>query len=156
MTDSKFYLTKEGLKKVQEDRGKLLEFRRAKTMGEVPSILHSEEANPEYLAFQEDMSLLEARIAEYENILKNVVQIKTPSKNKRDVIELGAIVTLEMDGTIDEFMIVGTMEADPAQKKISNESPIGKAILGAKVGSTVSPNTAVVSHTCKILKIRYS
>jgi transcription elongation factor GreA len=155
MTATKFYLTKEGLKKVQEDHGKLLEFRRAKTMGEVPSILHSEEANPEYLAFQEDMSVLEARIAEYENILNNVALIKIPGKDKRDVVALGAVVTLEMDGTMDEFMIVGTMEADPAQKKISNESPIGKAILGSKVGSTVTPNTAVVSHTCKILKIRY-
>lgn len=156
MTSGKFYLTKEGLKKVQEEHGKLLEFKRAKMLGEVPSTLHSEEVNPEYLAFQEDMSLLEARIAEHENILANAALIKIPSKDKRDVIALGAVVTLEMDGTINEFMIVGTMEADPAQKKISNESPIGKAILGAKVGSTVSPNTSVVSHTCKILKIRYS
>jgi len=156
MADNTFYLTKDGLKRVQEDHERLLEFRRAKTMGEVPSILHSEEANPEYLAFQEDMSLLEAKIAEYENILNNVALIKAPTKDKRDVIALGAVVTLEMDGTINEFMIVGTMEADPAQKKISNESPIGKAILGAKVGSTVSPDTAVVTYTCKILKIRYS
>jgi len=156
MTAAKVYLTKDGLKKTKEEHGKLLEFRRAKTMGEVPSILHSEEANPEYLAFPEDISLLESKIAEYENILKNVALIKVPSKDKRDVIALGAIVTLEMNGTMDEFMIVGTMEADPAQKKISNESPIGKAILGSKVGSTVSPSTTVVTHTCKILKIRYS
>ena len=156
MIDSKFYLTKEGLKKVQEEHGKLLEFKRAKMLGEVPSLLHSEEVNPEYLAFQEDMSLLEARIAEHENILNNVALIKIPGKEKRDVVALGAVVTLEIGGVIDEFMIVGTMEADPAQKKISNESPIGKAILGSKVGFTVSPNSAIVSHTCKILKIRYS
>jgi len=58
---NKFYVTKQGLEKVKNEHERLKEFKHQKTMGEMPSILHSEEANPEYLAFQEDMSLLDAR-----------------------------------------------------------------------------------------------
>jgi len=151
----KFYVTKEGLVKVQKEWERLREFKHRKTMGETPSLLHSEEANPEYLSFQEDMTLLEARLVEYENILSNIELIRPPGKEGRDMVHLGAMVTLDMEGTIEEFMIVGTIEADPMQKKISNESPIGKALLGARVGDTVVPNTSMVSHRCKVLKISY-
>ena len=61
-----------------------------------------------------------------------------------------------VEGEIDEFQIVGTMEADPSQRKISNESPLGQGLLGAKVGESVVVKASVVNHTCKILKIRYS
>ena len=68
MIANKFYVTKGGIEKVQAEYEKLRDFKRQKTMGETPNLLHSEEANPEYLSFQEDMSLLDARLAEYENI----------------------------------------------------------------------------------------
>lgn len=155
-TENKFYLTKGGLRKVEGAYKKLLEFRKAKVNGEVPSIWQSEEVNPEYLAFQEDMNLLEARLSEYENILKNVLPIKSPPKKERHVVNLGATVKIELDGEIDEFIIVGTLEADPAQKKISNESPLGRTLLGAKVGDTVMAKVSVVNHHCRILKIRYA
>ncbi|MBI1971531.1 MAG: hypothetical protein HYS52_01630, partial [Candidatus Wildermuthbacteria bacterium] len=61
MPENKFYLTKQGLENVKKEYAKLLEFKRSKTKGEVPSIWHSEEVNPEYLSFQEDMTLLETR-----------------------------------------------------------------------------------------------
>lgn len=153
--ETKFYLTKEGLENVKKEYEKLRDFKHQKTMGEMPSLLHSEEANPEYLAFQEDMSLLDAKITELENILNNAELIVPPAKEERGVICVGAVVALELDGVMDQFMIVGTIEADPAQKKISHECPLGKALLGAKVGSTVKLDTAVVSHTCKVLKIHY-
>lgn len=156
MSENKFYLTKEGLAKIEKEYQKLLEFKKLKTKGEVPSIWHSEDVNPEYLSFQEDMSLLEARLAEYSNILKNVELIKLPAKKEQKKVALGAIVKLALDGEIDEFQIVGTMEADPAERKISNESPLGQGLLGAKVGESVVVKASVVNHTCKILKIRYS
>lgn len=139
MAENKYYLTKEGLEKIQKDYEVLLEFRKAKTTEEVPSIWHSEDVNPEYLSFQEDMSVLEARLTEYENILKNVELIHVPKEKERQEVRLGARVTIEVDnGQLDEYEIVGTLEANPSLGKISNESPVGRAILGLKVGEEVA------------------
>ncbi len=155
MPETTFYLTKEGLAKIKKEYEKLVEFKKLKTKGEVPATWHSEDVNPDYLAFQEDMSLLDARLAEYENILRNAEIIKPPTRENRDKIALGAIVTLELDGEIDKFQIVGTMEADPSQRRISNESPLGRGLLGTKVGDNVVVKASVVNHACKILKIEY-
>jgi len=151
---NKFYVTKQGLEKVQKEYERLREFKHQKTMGEMPSILHSEEANPEYLAFQEDMSLLDARLNEYVNILQNAELIKKPAKTKVDCVDLGATVICEVDGQQDEFTLVGSLESNPAAGRISNESPVGKALLGRKVGDAVTVNSSVVV-TYKILKISY-
>ena len=155
MTEQKFYLTKPGLERIQKEHDKLLEFKRLKTKGDVPSIWHSEDVNPEYLTFQEDMTLLETKLAEYENILKNVELIKQPAKDKRKEICLGATVVCEVEGDKDEFTIVGSLESDPSLGKISNESPVGKALLGCRTGELVTVSSSIkVSY--KILKITYN
>lgn len=150
----KFYLTKEGLKRIKKEYQELKKLRLARTKGESPKVLESEDVNPEYIAFQEDLNLLEYRIAELEDILKNSKLIKPPSKKERDKIHLGAQVQIEVDGQTDEFTIVGTLETNPDRGKISSESPIGKALLGHKVGEKVviSSPTEV---TYKIVKIKY-
>ena len=156
MTETKYYVTKQGLQKIEKDYQKLLEFKKKKTMDEeIPSIWHSEEVNPDYLAFQEDMSLLEAKLAELEVILKNIEIITPPKGKERSLVGLGATITIDLGGEVDEFMIVGTLEADPLQKKISNESPLGGGLLGAKVGDVVKVKTSIVNHDCRILKISY-
>jgi len=152
---NRFYVTREGLKKVNAEYEKLREFKRQKTMGETPNLLHSEDPNPEYLSFQEDMSLLDARIAEYENIVQNAELIGAPKGKERYKVWLGAKVVVDLGGEIDEFTIVGTLEADPVKKKISNESPLGAGLLGAAVGDMVKVKTELVNHDCKILKIVY-
>jgi len=154
MTENKYYLTKEGLEKIQKDYESLLEFRKAKTTGEVPSIWHSEDVNPEYLSFQEDMNVLEARLTEYENILKNVEIIAPPAQSKRNEVCLGAKVLVEVDGEKDEFVIVGSLEANPTAGFISNESPVGKNLLGHKVGETTIVHSSV-KVAYKILKVSY-
>src|SRR3990167_7382821 len=154
MTMNRFYVTKKGLEKVKAEYEKLRDFKRQKTMGETPNLLHSEDANPEYLAFQEDMSLLDARLAEYENILQNAELIVRPLRSKQNVVDLGARVTVEVAGQSDEFEIVGTLEANPSVGRISNESPVGRALLGRKGGDAIeisSPTTTVY----RIKKIRY-
>ena len=151
---NKFYVTKQGLEKVQAEYEKLRDFKRQKTMGETPNLLHSEDANPEYLAFQEDMSLLDARLAEYENILQNAELIQKPSKEKANEVGLGTTVICEVDGERDEFTILGSLESNPSAGKISNESPVGRALLGHKAGDLVTVNSSVkVSY--KILKMSY-
>src|SRR3989338_8593548 len=156
MADNKYYLTKEGLEKIKKDYESLLEFRKTKTTDDVPSIWHSEDVNPEYLSFQEDMNVLEARLTEYENILKNVELIHLPKKEDRQEVMLGATVTVDLGGEVDTFTIVGTLEADPIQKRISNESPIGNGLLGARIGDVIKVKPTLVNHDCKILKIVYN
>jgi len=155
--EEKYYVTKQGFKKIEQDYKALLEFKKKKITGdEIPSSWHSEEVNPEYLSFQEDMSLLEARLGELELILRNIEIIRAPKGKERQQIRLGATITVDLGGERDEFTIVGTLEADPLQKKISNESPLGNGLLGAKTGDMVKVKTALVNHDCKILKIVYN
>ena len=155
ITETTYYLTKEGLERIKKEQERLLEFKKAKIRGEVPSALYSEETNPEYLAFQEDLSLLEVRLSEYAVILKNSKLITPPSTKERKQVCLGAKVTILVDGKdIDEFEVVGTLEANPSLGKISNESPVGKALLGRMVGEKVavsSPTETVFT----IQKIQY-
>ena len=156
MTDeNNFYLTKEGLKKIKKEYEDLLQIKHLKTTGEAPKILHSEDIDPEYLTYQEDLSMLDSKLLELENILKNAKLIKIPPKIQQDAINLGATVLVEIGGSKDEFVIVGTLEANPAEGKISNESPVGRQLLGKKVGEEVvvsSPHKT----TYKIKRIKYS
>lgn len=117
-------------------------------------MLRSEEVEPEYLVYQEDMSLLEARLAEYDTIIKNAKIIETPPKDQRHVITLGATIICEVSGKEDEFTILGSLESNPAAGRISNESPVGKAFMGRQVGEVVEVNSAV-KVVYKILKITY-
>lgn len=151
----KFYLTEKGFERLKKEYNSLKELKLAKVKGEeAPQLLHSEDLNPEYLALQEDLDFLESRLADLENTLKNVELIKVPPKSKQNIISLGATVIIEASNQLDEFIIVGTLEANPALGKISNESPVGKALLGHKVG-----DEAVVQSTIKtiykIKKIEY-
>ena len=156
MTEQKkFYLTKEGLGGVKKEYSKLKNLRLLKIKGEAPRTWQSEDLNPEYLAFQEDLSFLESKVRELEYVLKNVEIIKAPQKTMQDMVHLGATVTLEeADGRINEFMIVGMLEANPGEGKISSESPVGKALLGRKIGEEVMI-TSPISIRYKIKKIKY-
>ncbi len=150
-----FYLTREGLKKIKKEYEELMQIKHMKTIGEAPKILHSEDVNLEYLAYQEDLSMLDNKLAELENILKNTKLIKVPPKTQQGVIDLGATVLVRVGENGDEFTIVGTLEANPAEGKISNESPVGRLLLGKRVGDEVVVSS---SHrtTFKIKKIKYS
>lgn len=150
----KFYLTTKGLDALKKEYRVLKDLRLAKTKGEVPKTWESEDLNPEYLSFREDLSFLETRIAELENILKNTELIKAPPGKKRGVIDLGATVEVKVDGERDEFTIVGTLEANPSLGKISNESPVGRALLGHKIGEEVIISSPVKT-IYKIKKIKY-
>jgi len=153
--EKKFYLTKEGLERIKKEYKTLKELKLAKTRGESPKILHSEDLNPEYLVFQEDISFLESRIIELENIIKNAELIRLPKKEKQNIVDLGATVTLEDPSSqINEFMIIGTLEANPGKGKISSDSPVGMAILGKRVGDEVII-TSPIKVVYKIKKIKY-
>ncbi len=152
--EKKFYLTKEGLAKIEKEFKDLKILKLAKINGESPKILHSEDLNQEYLSFQEDLSFMESRLTELEYILKNAELIKTPPQNQRHAVGLGATVLVDVEGQKDEFTLVGSLEADPVLGKISNESPVGKALLGHKSGDKITVSSPVKT-IYKIEKIKY-
>jgi len=152
--DKIFYLTKNGLKKLETEFQKLKELRRIKLGKEAPAVFFSEELNAEFVSFRDDMDLLDAKLEEFEHILKNYEIINPPPLIDRDKIGLGATVAIDVDGKKDEFFMVGTLEADPALGKISNESPVGKALFGLKAGDEAIVNSPV-KLVYKIEKVNY-
>lgn len=130
----------------------LLKIKMFKTQSEAPNILESQDLNPEYVSYKEDLELLENRLLELENVIKNVVIIEKPPKGKADFIDLGAIVLVENGIQKEQFTIVGTFEANPDSGKISNESPVGRALLGHKAGDKVS----VFKTIYKIKEVKYN
>lgn len=150
----KVLMTAEGLQKIQKEYQELAKIKlpqavsrvsRARELGDLTE-------NSEYSAAREDLDLIEQRIAELKRTLLEA-QIITPTA-KSDAVIIGSTVVVEVDGEVDEFMIVGSLEADPAQKKISNESPVGKALLDAKIGETVEVSTSIVKFKYKIIEIK--
>ena len=139
------------MKKEHED---LKNLKLSKTKGEIPRIWHSEDLNPEYLVFQEDLEFLESRLNDLEYIIKNAELIKSPVKEGRNSINLGATVMVQVDGQTDEFTLVGTLEANPSLGRISNESPVGMALLGHRTGDRVVISSPVKT-VYKIKKIKY-
>lgn len=155
MDGKTFYITKEKLRDLKKEHEELVAFEHNKVVGqEAPKVLESEDLNPEFVSFQEDMIFLRSRIEELQNILGNYELIKSPSKEKRVLVDLGAKVKIDIAGKKDEFMIVGTLEANPSLGKISNESPVGRALLGHKVGDEIVVSSPIKT-TYKIKKIKY-
>jgi transcription elongation factor GreA len=99
---------------------------------------------------KERQAFIEGRIAEIENILKNAVAIK---KSSGDTVAVGSTVHVELEEGLQNFQIVGSTEADPEQGKISNESPIGRALLGKKPGDEVEVEVPAGVIVYKIQKI---
>ena len=155
MENKKFYLTKQKLKELKQEYESLVAFEKSKTIGEeAPRVLESEDLNPEFLSFQEDMSFLRSKIIELENVLSNHELIKNPSHQDKNIIGLGAKVLVSINGKKDEFVIMGTLEANPSLGKISNESPVGKALIGHKAGEEVVVSSPIKT-IYKIKKIKY-
>ena len=103
--------------------------------------------NEEYSSARNEQKIAEGRILEIQDILKNAKIIRGGKKDKAD---LGATVSLEMSGRKVEYTLVGPTEANPLEGKISNESPIGKALLGKKAGEEFEFN----GKTVKIIDIQ--
>lgn len=106
--------------------------------------------NEEYHAAREEQATMERRISEIEDILLNAEMITTKNTS---IVEVGNTVELETEGKKVIYTVVGPVEADPLEGKISNESPIGQALLGKKVGETVTIETPKATVEYKIVKI---
>ncbi len=108
--------------------------------------------NAEYSSARQDQDRAESRIAEIEKILQNVEVIKAPKGDSK--VALGSNVSLKSpDGKTKQFQVVGTVEADPLNGKISDESPIGKQLIGKKVGEEVEIKTPAETVSYTIVSI---
>lgn len=151
------YLTQSGFKKLQDE----LDYLRSTKRNEVAKRLHEAMEggelieNAEYEAAKNEQAFVEGRIQELDLLLATAQIIEDNGKGKKhDAIQVGSKVTIkEGNYEAETFTIVGAAEANPREGKISNESPIGKAILGHKVGDTVKVETPGGTYNVKILKV---
>jgi len=150
----KIILTQKGLDQIKAEYDALISVKRPQITRRIQRAREFGDLseNSEYDAAKEEQSLLEARISQLEEVLPHA-QIITPVQTA-DFVVIGSTVVVEIDGQVEEFTIVGSMEADPAARKISNESPVGAALLGAKIGEVVEVVTPIVRAKYKILKIK--
>ncbi|MCH7541474.1 transcription elongation factor GreA [Patescibacteria group bacterium] len=146
------YLTSEGLKKLQQENKYLVEVKRKEVAERISKAREYGDIseNSEYDTAREEQSFTEGRIIELEDILRNAQEIIS-GKNS-DIVAIGSKVKVEVEGDEDEFIIVSSVEADPMQGKISNESPVGKALIGSKIGDVITV-ASTIKATYKILEI---
>lgn len=154
MIGKKYYLTKDGLKEIKKELAEVKKQKREKLEGDSPEVFHSEDVNPDYILFSKDMEFLKEKIAKLEEVLENVEIIKKPEKDCKEIL-MGAKIALEINGKKEKIMIVGTMESDPMKGKISNESPIGMALMGKKEGENISVFSGDKKNIYKIKEVLY-
>jgi transcription elongation factor GreA len=153
MSDS-IYLTSEGITKLKEELNDLKGSKRHEIAKRLRSAIQMGDLseNADYHKAKEDQAFLEGRIQELEYLIRNAVTIeKDPIA---EVIGLGNHVTIQEDGSPPEtYHLVGAKEADPRLGKISNESPIGRALVDHRVGDRVHVDTPGGSLSFVILRI---
>lgn len=130
------YITPKGLEKLEAELKYLQTVRRREIANYLQETMGDVE-DSEYLIAMEEQAFVEGRICQLEELLSNVKVIE-PGQKSKGVVDLGnTIVLREGDNDAETFTIVGAAEADPKVGLISNESPLGKALIGSKVGDDV-------------------
>ena len=137
MTNDNFILTPEGREKLEEELHYLETVKRAE-IGErikVAREFGDISENSEYDDAKNEQGMMEARIAEISHILSEATGVKTPKRSSK--VNIGSTVTVNMGGNERVFAIVGAAESNVAEGKISNESPVGSALIGHKKGDHI-------------------
>ena len=158
MATKETQITAEGLRKLEEElaqrkgpiREEIVErLKEARAQGDLSE-------NSEYDQAKEDQGKNESRIVELELMIKTAVIIDTTTSGKEGIVSLGCTVILKDVETGEEetYTVVGTTEADPFNNKISNESPVGTAILGKKVHDVVVANTPAGELSYEIMEVK--
>ncbi|MCI5678197.1 MAG: transcription elongation factor GreA [Candidatus Faecisoma sp.] len=148
------FMTESGLEEIKKE----LDYLKLEKRPEVITALQEARAlgdlseNAEYDAARNEQAQVEAKIKELEVLIENA---KIIEKVRTDIVQIGTKVKIEYveDKDIDEYTIVGSKESDPFSNKISNESPIAKAIIGKKIGDVVSVDSPNGKYDVKIIEI---
>lgn len=157
MDAKKIYLTKEGLEDLKREHEELTKKRRPEVLETVSQARNQGDLseNAEYQAAREELSFIDGRIDELEELLKQVVLIEEkPGKNgSKKVVGLGAKVTLHVGGKQHVYTVVGEFEADPGEQKISDQSPLGKALMGKVIGDKIEVEAPAGKVTYTVVSI---
>ena len=154
MDAKKIFLTKKGLEDLQTEYDTIAKKRRpevverlaaAREMGDLSE-------NAEYTAAREELAFIDGRLEELEELLKQV-EIIADGNHKTHVVELGAKVLVKIGEKQETFTLVGEWEADPTEKKISHESPLGKALIGKAVGDEIEFEAPAGKMLYKVVSI---
>lgn len=151
MSEKITYITSKGLKKLEDELEHLRTVRR-KEVAEYLQETTGDIEDPEFLFAQDEQAFVEGRIRALENMLSNV-QIIEPG-NRGNLVEIGSTVVIQEEGFDSEtYTIVGPAEANPSEGLISDESPIGKALIGNKAGDQLEVKTPSGKVKYRILAV---
>jgi transcription elongation factor GreA len=152
MENNAVVMTKNGLAELKRELEELMNVKRPEAVNRLADAreLGDLSENSEYAAAKQDLSFIDGRILELEEIIHGAKIVTTHQKSQVDV---GCKVTLTISGKKEEFLLVGEWEADPKAKKISHSSPLGKALMGKKVGEKVEVEAPAGKVLYKILNI---
>lgn len=157
MANKETILTAEGLRKLEDELNTLRTVRRQEVAERLKVAISYGDIseNSEYDDAKSEQAFIEGRILELEQMINTATIIDDSASKKKGIVSLGSTVIVKdlETGDEDEYTIVGTTEADPFENRISNESPVGAAILGQKVNTVVQVNTPVGELSYKIIKI---
>ena len=151
---TKIQLTQKGYDDLKIEHEDLLKNKKPKAierLGKARSMGDLAE-NSEYAAAKEELAFVDGKIREIEEIFENAVVVDSPT-NKTQV-EIGNVVIVEAQDKTEEFQIVGEFEADPMNKKLSQNSPIGQALINKKVGDLVEVKIPAGTVQYKIIEIK--
>lgn len=151
------YLTKQGYEKLQDELEHLRSVRRLEVAERLAEAMEDGDSgvdnDAEVDAAKNEQAFVEGRIRELEMLLANVKVIEE-GKTPKDTVQIGSRVTIQEDGTESEkFTIVGAAETDPSNGRISNVSPLGRALIDHKAGEEVTVKAPNGAFTVKILKV---
>ena len=152
-TNHKILMTKDGLAELKAELDELVKVKRPAVVTRLSDArdLGDLSENSEYAAAKQDLAFIDGRIVELEDILHGA---KVIANHKKDQVDVGSKVTLHVGNKKEMFTLVGEWEADPASKKISHSSPLGKALLGKKVGETAEVEAPAGEVLYKITQIQ--
>ena len=150
------YLTVEGVENLRRELAHLVSVKRPALAERLRKAIQQGDLseNADYTTAKEEQGFLEGRIMQIEAMLRNTVIIQ--EDGPKDEVTLGSLVVVVEEGTEDAetFRIVGPAEADPANNKLSDKSPLGRALLGRRVGDTVIANTPGGGIVFRIISIQ--
>ena len=148
-------VTKQGLETLKKEHDELLNTKRPKLVERL-SYARSQgdlSENSDYQSAREELEFLDGRIEELEEVIKNSKVVGNSGKGGNGGIEVGTKVTVKVNGKENTFDIVGEWEADPINKKIAHDSPLGLALVGKKVGDKAEVEAPAGKVTYEILAV---
>ncbi len=157
MTDRMVPVTRDGLERLRSELQELKEVRRPAIVAAIAEARsHGDlRENAGYDAAKHDQAITEKRIADLDALLRQAVVIDDVARAHADMVQIGSTVVVDVDGDEERYTIVGAIEAKPAQGLISNESPVGRALLGLRTGEVAVAAAPHGETRLRVLRIEH-